>query len=491
MDEVRKTVRRAQWWLAADRFLHALGWTTFLAFALAAAVAVVDHYRPLNVSRWAIAASAMAGGLLLAIAWAIVRRRGPLDAAMEVDRRFQLKERVASVLSLSPEEQATAAGAALADDAADRVRGLDLGEQFSVRPRWSLLLPAFPAAALFAVALLPVPDAEAQPDEVAAAVDVEQVERVRQGLEMKLAEARQQAQAEGLAQADELLAKLEKELSRPEAAAEKSDPLARLHDLAEAIEKRRAQTPGGDLQRQLEQLRDLKSGPADDLIAALAAGDAKKVAKAVEALKQSLGKLDEAQKQALSRQLRQIAKRLQNEGQKGELGKLAEQLLDAAEKLDADDLKQLAQSLGDLGDELESLAQQLQESQLLDRAAEDLAQARRQMLCDQCGGKGCPACGKDGKQPGDGLGEGRGQGDRPEAKDDVAFKGAKAPSKLGKGASVRIESPEASTAAGEVRQKLLREIEAAKAAGANPLGQQPMTPRQRRHAQEYLDGFGR
>ena len=65
-------------------------------------------------------AGASATGVAAAAVWTIVSRRTALDAAIEIDRRFELRERVASSISLSETEQHTHAGQALVKDADPR-----------------------------------------------------------------------------------------------------------------------------------------------------------------------------------------------------------------------------------------------------------------------------------------------------------------------------------------------------------------------------------
>ena len=82
-------------------------------------------------------------GFLFALTWTLIRHRSPIDAAIEIDRRFDLRERVASSLSLRPEEQSSEAGRAVVNDAAisQLVRGAAVevvGEE-NVIDRWQTM----------------------------------------------------------------------------------------------------------------------------------------------------------------------------------------------------------------------------------------------------------------------------------------------------------------------------------------------------------------
>ena len=79
-----------------------------------------------------------------ALVWTLATGRGSVDAAIELDSRFGLKERVASALSLPAEQHDTEAGRALIDDAVSRVERIDVAGRFALSPGRPLLLPLLP-----------------------------------------------------------------------------------------------------------------------------------------------------------------------------------------------------------------------------------------------------------------------------------------------------------------------------------------------------------
>ena len=113
MDELRKQVRRAQRRITMQRFAGVLGWCWFSALFLALIIVVVDKYHPLPVQSWIWFAGAVALGLVGAVIWTALGRGPMLEAAMEIDRRFALKERVSSVLAMPPEDLQSEAGRAV------------------------------------------------------------------------------------------------------------------------------------------------------------------------------------------------------------------------------------------------------------------------------------------------------------------------------------------------------------------------------------------
>lgn len=94
--------------------------------------------------RWTVLAGLTAVGLGMAV-WQTVRAApSRRTVALEVDNRFNLRERVTTALELSPAVQRTPAGEAVAADAVAKVKKLEMGEKFPVKPRWTVALaPAF------------------------------------------------------------------------------------------------------------------------------------------------------------------------------------------------------------------------------------------------------------------------------------------------------------------------------------------------------------
>ena len=71
------------------------------------------------------------------------------NAAVEVDRRFGLKERVSSALMLPDDARQTEIGQALINDASRRAEMIVVSERFPVTTGWKSLLPVLPVAADF------------------------------------------------------------------------------------------------------------------------------------------------------------------------------------------------------------------------------------------------------------------------------------------------------------------------------------------------------
>jgi hypothetical protein len=103
--------------------------------------------------RWAVAGGAVAVATVLAVVLAWVRRPSPVAAALSLDERFGLKERVTTSLTLPPDQQNSPAGQALLADVTERVAKLDVGSRFPLRMSWTAGLVPACAVALALVAI--------------------------------------------------------------------------------------------------------------------------------------------------------------------------------------------------------------------------------------------------------------------------------------------------------------------------------------------------
>src|SRR3990170_4129230 len=126
MDELRKQVALARRRLVLEQFLGRLVRCLFVTLIVALiAVAVPKLFViPGLPSYWATAwlVGALAIGFAAASAWTAISKRTPIDAAIEIDHRFDLRERVASGLTLSSDERESEAGQAVLNDALRAVR---------------------------------------------------------------------------------------------------------------------------------------------------------------------------------------------------------------------------------------------------------------------------------------------------------------------------------------------------------------------------------
>lgn len=541
MEALQRQVRVARRRLALQRFLAAAPWCLFVTLLAAAAAVTLDKFVPLVGEPWQWLAGGAVAGLVTALGWTWWRGGSTLEAAIEIDRRFGLKERLSSALSLAPADCNTAAGQALLNDATRRVAALEVGDRFGLKVgRWSWL-PALPAGAALLVILLVDPAARQTQASGATAADVQkQLQKSASKLQQKLAERRKQAEQDGLKEAESLLERLErgtKEMSQA-AGADRKQTLVKLNDLAKELEKRRDQLGGAErLQQQLNQLKDLQRGPADELARALRQGDFAKAAQELEKLRQQLAdqKLDEKQREQLAQQMQAMQDKLNKlaDAQQQALDDLAKQIADkqkagqAAEaqelqqKLDqlkqqtgqSEILKQMATKFGQaaqqlregkadqaaaqmqqMQSELSSLESQAAEAEMLQAALDEISAAKDSMNCRECDGEGCQACaggmrGNRGMRQGQGMGDGRGEGDRPEQETDDGFYDTKVKQKVTRGTAVVTDRIDGPNIRGEVQEQINQQFEQAQTAPPDPLTDQPLPRQQREHARRYFEAL--
>jgi hypothetical protein len=534
MDVLRQQIRRARRRLALQRFVSLVCWHWFGALLLAAGVIGVDYFRPLGVATWVWPVGALGLGIVTAVFWIVVTRRNELEAALEIDRRFGLKERVSSTLALELEQLETPAGKALVDDAVKRVARLHVADQFRLKfSRWAWL-PLVPGAAAFLLVLFLHPAVGENP--LGGSTEKKEQKTVKTAVKhvtQKFTEQKKKAAEKNLKLAEEAFAKLEAGLKRldKDTPADRKQAMVELNDVKKELEKRREQLGGGEkLQEQLKQLKDIHQGPADKLADAMRAGDFKAAQNELKQIRDKLAKgdLDDKAKQDLTKQLDQMEQKLSQlskaheqlkqdlkkqiaekkaKGQKKEAEELQKQLTKLQQKdAQIQQLKKMGEKLGECskcmkeGDQagakaamdgmkaqLDELAEQADEMAMLDEAMGELDEAKDAMNCKECNGEGCSAC--KGDKPGMGMGRGRGQGARPEDPNKTGFYDTKVKQKLGKGAAVVTELVDGPNVKGQVEQEVQTQFEAAKADQEDPLTGQQMPRSYREHTKKYFDSL--
>jgi hypothetical protein len=537
MDQLRRQVGRVYARLLVQRWFLTAPWTLTAGLTMAALGIAVDKLYPLGVPAVVWLSLGAALGLVAAVVWVAWTRRGPLDAAIELDRRFALKERVSSVLALDAAALASPAGQALLRDACEQASALDVREHFGLRPsRWSLL-PLLPAAGGVALALFVGSWSARQATATIAPVAVkQQVREARKQLQKKLAELPKIAKKEGLGATEQELKKLEQAIQRsldPKQDLDKKQALLKLNDLSQELQRRRSQMiDSQSLKRQLDDLKNLQRGPADKFAQALKQGNLKQALEELERLKQELadGKLDQPAQEQLARQLegmrqtldkmaqaqeqakeqlkRQIAEK-RAAGKNGEADELQRQLDDLQQQSrQARQLEGMAQKFGqcakclrqgdangarqqleEMQGQLGELQQELAESDLLEQALDDIAQAKDAMNCSRCGGRGCAACQGLAGRNGQALGRGQGQGPRPEEAGPTSAYDSAVKQKLGRGSAMVVDRVAGPNLKGGVQQEIATQFQEARNEAANPLTGQRLPKASQEQAKEYFDSL--
>lgn len=539
MDQLHKQVMSAYRRILLQRFVYILSFTLTAGLALALIAIGIDKFYPLRLTAGAWLGIGAGVGLVAALAWTACTRRGLVDAAIEIDRRFGLKERVSTALALPDDVLDTPFGQAVLNDAIRRVSAVEIGEGFRLKfDRW-YLMPLAPAAAALAVAMF-VPHVAQKQAAAAAAARVEvqkQVQNSAQQLQKKISQQVEEAEKLQLKEAQELLSKVEsatqRELTKSEL--DKKQALVKLNNLTKELEERRQQLANSKaMQQHLNDLKDLNRGPADKFAQALKEGNVKQAIEELKKLQNEMaeGKLDDAAKEKLAQQLDQMKEKLEQMAQaqqqaKEELQRQIAEKRAAGKQAEADELQQkldqlqkqstqmqqmqqLAQKLGDCsqcmrqGDaegamqqmqqmqaSLSDLEQQLAEADLLEQAMDEIASAKDSLNCKQCQGMGCKACQGMGfgERPGQGMGRGRGAGPRPEEKENTRAYDSAVKQQVGRGAGQVVDFVDGPTVKGAVEQEIASQFEQVRKEEANPLTGQRLPKSSQEHAREYFDSL--
>jgi len=545
MDQIRKQVSRARRRLWIELFLNRLIRCWFVALLVGvAAIAIpklvaIENLPPQWTAWWL--GGSLGVGLTVALVWTWLRGRSELEAAMEIDRRFELKERVASSLSLSPEAVGTPAGKALLADAMRAIGRLEIDQRFRIHVGRSAWLPLGPALiALLLVGFVDNKPAQSSADPGARKLSQQEKDATAHSLRKKLEERRKEAAKKGLKEAEALLAELDKKVEKlaTQKDLDKKQALVKLNDLKKELAERREKLGGdNELKKQLAAMKDFSKGPADKLVEAMKAGQWDKAREEVNKLKQQLkdGKLDEAGKKELQKQMNELKQKLENaaaerkqaidelkkkiaeEKKKGnlaeagqlqqkldqlqkqkqqkqsqQLAKMAQQLAQAQQAMQQGDQQGAAKAMEQMMQQLDEMQREMNEGEMLDAAMAQLQMAKDAMGCKDCMGAGCQNCQggmnmQFSEKPGNGMGAGRGFGPRPDEKNDVAFRDSQVKQQPRKGAAVITGEADGPNIRGNVQAEIQEEMAAQGSEPADPLVIEQLPKTQRENAEEYFN----
>jgi len=556
VNKIRQKVAQARRRIVIGYFFNVLTWSVFSCLLLAAIGLAVPKIWYLSFlqaesdyQNWVY--SWIAGGALLGVLIPLVvtwrKTASQLSAAIEVDRRFGLKERLSSALTLEDEVAETSVGQALLNDAADQADTIDVRDEFRYQPTVRAFLPIIPILLLFGIMMIPNAEKKAGASEPER-TDSKQVEIAIEELKKQMEQKRKERIAKGLKDADGKVEALEKKFDKliDEKETGKKDALIKLNDIKKQITERQKELGSSkELKESLNKLKDAGEGPAKELADAMSKGDMAEAKKAIKDLVKKLkaGELSEIEKKKLAKDLKNMAKELKKaaEEHEAEKKKLEEQIEKAVKEGDLDKaaqlqqkleekkamdqqqqkLKQMAEKLADCaecmkpggqkpgeegqqgnpqqkqegmkqaGEALEDLAKQLEQMQQEMgemEALEDLEE-----MADDCK-DGLAEGGKNGQGKKDGppkwqdwaKGSGRGAGQRDLEKGDTGTFKSKVKGKLQQGQTVVTGTADGKNLVGRSVSETRELIEASISKESDPLENQKMSRNQREHAQQYF-----
>ncbi len=410
MDEIERTVGRARWRMNVALFLKLLSGSLTLGLALVALawaapkIWALESWGPrLDTLAWY--RGWLAFGLATAVmltAWRLWRSRlSRLDAAVEVDARFGLRERLSSAVALDADAAQSPVGQALLADAAERAERIDIRDQFPIRLETRALWLLVPVAAIVGLSLIP----DAQTPQAAPLTPVvndrKPIEVAVELAQKKLQEEARKLDERGLKEAAFDLKTLAKKLdSLPAGDSDlKKEALVKLNDVRDELDRKRSEL--GDAAAMRENLAKLKQpgeGTVQKLAQALAETDFEQAKELVQELARKLkaGELSEQERKRLGADLNQLAK-------------AAEKLVQEHEqaKREIEDRIRQAQMAGDQ-EKVAELQQKLEQREAMDRQIEQVRKAAENLK--QAGKSLQPQAKPNPNQPGQ---TGSGKSDKP------------------------------------------------------------------------------
>jgi len=371
--------------LFLQSFLVRLAWCWAGALGLAAAWFVAQTLWWPGLSpevRLGAPAGVLVLGTILAAVLAVLQAPSKVTAALLLDEKFGLKERVTTSLTLAPGQEALPAAQALLADVNARVDRLDVGTGFPLRVSWkSTLAPT--AAGLLALAAyyFQPPPTQARPgspeDLAKPPVNAAQIEEKVNKLKKKEPEKKPTVRV-----ASEDLKRIEAELDQiankprdnKEQLRERIKEMTALEDAIKHREKDLAEK-SKSLQQQLKQMERMSNkegsqeGPAKDLQKALAQGKLDEAKDELDKLAKKLknNELTVKEKEQLAKQLQNIQQKMERLAQQKDKEDKLQQLRREG-KIDQETFKR----------EMEQLKQQAKKSQDVQELAKKLGQ------CQQC-----------------------------------------------------------------------------------------------------------
>ncbi|MEM9187168.1 MAG: hypothetical protein AAGB00_11800 [Planctomycetota bacterium] len=542
MDNLLEQVKRARGKMTRDLLLSQVGWWLFGALVVAAlAIAAPKVFAiPGLPQRWAEMwlSGAAAVGLFGAGITTYLCRSGAMDAAVEIDRRFGLRERVASSLSLPEAEHESEVGLALINDAARSVERIDVSDEFPVRvgrPAW---LPLVPAVVAFALMTL-VGDREpaAATTRPPAAANAQQVKKSTEALRKKIEKKIKEAEdKEKLKDATNLLREVKRgveEVERKKDAGRKQTAV-KLNDLAKQLEDRKKQLGGSKaIENELKKLKNFGKGPAEKAAEAMKQGNFDKALKEIERMMKQLaeGKMPSEEQQKLGEQLGKMKEQLekavnaqkqaaedlqkqieqqqrkgnnkeaqklqqkldqmqQQQQQMDKLQELANKMGQAQKAMENGDQQAAADAMQQMSDQLDQMQQEIDEMEMLSDAQDQIEMAKQAMGCQDCqgGGQGQQAGGgqRQGKGEGQGMGKGQGAGPRPDEKNDTRMRDSRVRQNPGAGSSTfggLVKGPQKK---GDVRETLKEALAPSEVAEAEAVDDERLPRARREHVEEYF-----
>ena len=460
MEVIQKQVQRAMRRLFFHSWLYWLNWSLIASFSLCFIGLVIPKLwamEPMPSGSnstwiWACWGGSILAALFSALWIAWVKRPSKLQAAVEIDRRYHLRERCSSAMAIDHDQIHTPIAQALLQDAQKQVDRIDLRDHFPIRPAPQWAWVALPLAAC--LALFWVPNAMPSTSGALASQTTAKSTNVKNATEpilKAIEKKRQEAQDKGDLEAIDEYKRIEEQIKKLQSKAElgAKEAIADLNEIKKQLqEKKQALGDSSQMKQALENLKDLDNGPAENMAKALQEGDFEDAKNEMEKLINALksGDLEPGQAEQLQKQLEQMKDALEQARQqkkdliqeaKNELNnaekegdiqktaslrkkleklqdgekmnqameKLQDQLDKAQDALKKGDSQQTSKAMQEIQDQLQELSEDQQAAEELEEMMNQIEDAKQSSKCQECDGEGCEECQGDGNKAGDQSGK--------------------------------------------------------------------------------------
>ena len=547
MNQIESKVRSAHRRIVLGRIGQALCVTLFVSGIIAILAIAVPQLWFIDVDFW-IWTYAWIGGCILAatiaaVIYGLATAPTRQSVASEVDRRFSLRERLSSSMSLADRDRESDFGIALVSDAEQRADQLEIADRFAIRPSKLGWLPIAVVPVLAMVLLLvdPMNQSSAGNANKVDALETKQIQTVASQLKKQISQQRRKAEAENLAEAKEMYEKMEAQLDKimKRQDLNRKDAMISMNDLKKQLDERRKQLGSSEqMRRALSQMKGIESGPGEKVAKSIAKGDFGDAKDAVKDLASKMrdGKLSDVEKEKLEKQVEKMTKALQDalkeheqtkkdlqrqiekarqegrgndaarmqqklnqlqmkDAQMQKLGQMAEAMSQASQAMKNGDPGSAADAMEQLAEQLGEMQAEMSELEDLETAMGQLSQSKNQMRCENCGGAGCPDCQGSGfgfgdgfgEFPGRGMGRGAGAGERPEQEDETNTYESQVRGQVRRGRAIISGFADGPNRKGVTREDVKVAVEAAVTAESDPTEDQTLPRTEREHAQQYFD----
>lgn len=374
LHQIQTKVKQTQRRTFGVNLLHSLPICLSLFLLVATALAFVQTWFALQWPMLWVVAGSLVVALLSSVGYAFAHRPSTTSAALNLDAAFGLRERVTTALTLTAEQQQSAAGLALLDDTHTQLKELKVAERFPLQANLRQWVSPIGAALCVVLAVLFAPTPQMLQGQTNLVKQTSVTPPV-QSLELKALQQSNEERRRRVLELDseklaQMQAEFDKLLGQADPENKNTEPQVKLMQmtrLEDMIRQRQEELSKSiDLKKQLQtdsSLKENDEGPAQALQQALAQGDMKKAQEEAKKLLDKLKnkELSDAEKKQLEQQMKNLANKLDD---------LAEQKKrkEAIEKSNADpetkqkELKKLEKEIAKLQD-LKNLAEKMKSAQ--------------------------------------------------------------------------------------------------------------------------------